>query len=136
MKKSKFLSIIHIPIHYPWGAHGSTIQSSPTLNLETGEEYRLKDLLEGPAGYISLISNLVRKEIDARVKTGNLMEIGDPPFKTIGEDQDFFLSNNAVVIYFQQYEYFPYAAGIQEFPIDYTSLGKILKQDFSFLVDG
>ena len=130
------LSVVFINFQYAGGAHGLTVQNSHTLSLETGEEYRLKDLMEGSAGYISFISDFVREEIDTRTKAGDLMEIGDPSFKTINEDQDFFLSNNAVVIYFQEYEYFPYAAGIQEFPIDYTSLENMLKQDFSFLVDG
>jgi len=130
------LSVVLMDYQYTGGAHGLTVQSSHTLSLETGEEYRLKDLMKGSADYVSLISDFVRKEIDTRVKTGGLMEIGDPPFEAINEDQDFFLSNDAVVIYFQEYEYFPYAAGIQEFPVDYISLENMLKQDFSFLADG
>lgn len=30
---------------YTGGAHGITVQSSHTLNLETGEEYKLRDLM-------------------------------------------------------------------------------------------
>jgi len=130
------LSIVFTNYQYTGGAHGLAIESSHTLNLETGEEFRPKDLMESAAGYISFISDFVRKEIDTRIKAGSLMEIGDSPFETIDENQDFYMSNKAVVIYFQEYEYFPYAAGIQEFSIDYISLEKMLKQDFSFLVDG
>ena len=36
----------------------------------------------------------------------------------IGDSPDFYLTSEAIVFYFQEYEYFPYAAGIQEFPLD------------------
>jgi len=130
------LSVVFINYQYTGGAHGLTAQSSHTFNLKTGEEYRLKDLFRNGADYVPLISGIVSSEIDERVKEGRLPEHAITPFEAIKEDQGFYLSNSAVVVYFQQYEYWPYAAGIQEFPVDFSVLKEMLKPDFSFLLDG
>jgi len=119
------LSVVCMDYQYAGGAHGSTVQSSHTFNLKTGEEYQLKDLMKNDADYVALINNTVRNEINERVKEGMLLEI--TPFETIKDGQDFYLADNAVVIYFQQYEYWPYAAGIQEFPVDFSALKDMLQ---------
>ena len=126
------LSVVFKDYQYTGGAHGSTVQSSYTFNLNTGEEYKLKDLFNSDADYVSFISDTVRKEINERVKDGSLLE-ELTPFNTIREDHDFYLSNDGIVIYFQQYEYWPYAAGIQEFTVEYAALKEMLKPGFSFL---
>ena len=129
------LSVVLTDYQYAGGAHGLTVQSSRTVNLKTGEAYELKDLFKGDADYVSLISSTVRDQINERVKAGILPENAITPFRTIKADQDFYLSDHGMVVYFQQYEYFPYAAGIQEFSVDYSSLKDMLKSDFSFLND-
>ena len=126
------LSVVFKDYQYTGGAHGSTVQSSYTFNLNTGEEYKLKDLFNSDADYVSFISDTVRKEINERVKEGSLFE-ELTPFNTIREDHDFYLSDDGIVIYFQQYEYWPYAAGIQEFTVEYAALKDMLKPGFSFL---
>jgi hypothetical protein len=125
--------VVFLDYQYAGGAHGMTVQSSHTLNLKTGEEYVLKDLVKSGVDYISFISDTVKDEIDKRVKEGKLPDYSLAPFKDIKSDQDFYLSNNGAVVYFQQYEYFPYAAGIQEFTVEFAVLKNMLKPDFSFL---
>ncbi|BAF60542.1 predicted secreted protein [Pelotomaculum thermopropionicum SI] len=131
-----FLSVVFVNYQYAGGAHGLTAQTSHTFNLKTGEEYRLGDLFKNGADYVSFISGIVSGEIKERMAEGLLPENPLAPFKTIKEDQDFYLSNGAVVVYFQQYEYFPYAAGILEFPVEFSVLKDMLKPDFSFLAGG
>lgn len=127
------LSVVFLNYQYTGGAHGLTVQSSRTFNLNTGAEYKLKDLMKADADYVSFVSANVRNEINERVKEGLLYE--NTPFQTIKDDHDFYLSNDAVVIYFQQYEHWPYAAGIQEFPVEFSVLSDMLKPEFSFLND-
>ncbi len=129
------LSVVFMNYQYTGGAHGLTVQSSRTLDLKTGAEYKLKDLVKVDADYVSLISDTVRNAIDERVKGGILPDYSIALFEAIKDDQVFYLSNNAVVVYFQQYEYWPYAAGIQEFPVEYSVLNDMLKSEFSFLND-
>ena len=127
------LSVVFLNYQYTGGAHGLTVQSSHTLDLKTGAEYKLGDLVKVDADYVSYISDIVRNAIDERVKEGILPDYSIASFEAIKEDQDFYLSNDAVVVYFQQYEYWPYAAGIQEFPVEFSVLNDMLKPDFSFL---
>ncbi|HHV98973.1 MAG TPA: DUF4163 domain-containing protein [Clostridiaceae bacterium] len=127
------LSVVLFNYQYTGGAHGITVQSSYTFDLKTGEEYKFKDLMKADADYVTFISNVVKQKIDERIKIGLLPNYLLTPFTAIRDDQDFYLSNNGVVVYFQQYEYFPYAAGIQEFVVDYTEFSNMLKPEFSFL---
>lgn len=131
-----FLSIIFLNYQYTGGAHGGTIQSSLTYNLKTGQEYMLADLFTEGADYVSLMNGVITEEINERIKAELLPEYSISPFRTIRNDQDFYLADGAVAVYFQQYEYFPYAAGIQAFPVEFSVLKDILKPEFSFLVKG
>ncbi len=117
------LSLVFQEYQYAGGAHGYTIQTAYTLNLETGQQYALRDLFKTDADYVALLSNSVKDQLDARGLTIGLFE----PFSQIDPDHSFYLNNNGVVVYFQQYEILPYAAGIQEFTTDYAVLGSNLK---------
>lgn len=130
------LSVILLDYQYTGGAHGYTVQSSHTFDLKTGREYKLKDLVKSGTDYVSFVSGAVKSQIAERVKEGRLPEQPLTPFEAIREDQDFFLSDHGAAVYFQQYEYFPYAAGIQEFTVDFSQLKDMLKPDFSFLYGG
>lgn len=127
------LSVIFLNYQYTGGAHGFTVQSSHTFDLKTGKEYKLKDLMKSDAEYVPLISGIVKSQIEERAKEGLLPEHPITPFEAIRDEQDFYLSNNAAVVYFQLYEYFPYAAGIQEFAVGFSQLKDMLDPDFSFL---
>lgn len=109
--QKNILSLVFQNYQYAGGAHGSTVQTSYTINLETGQQYALKDLFREDADYVSLISNEVKQQLEERDLTEALFE----PFDQIAADQPYYLSNNGIVVYFQQYEILPYAAGIQEF---------------------
>jgi len=102
---------------YTGGAHGSTARVPYTFDLETGELLKLKDVTGGNAKYVQIINAKIQSQIKAR---------GLPllaPFKTIEPDREFYLKHNGVVVYFGQYEYTPYAAGMPEFEIPYGEFG-------------
>ena len=125
------LSVVLSDYQYSGGAHGSTIQSSYTFDLTTGKDLSLADLMTPDSGYTAFINASIRKQIDSRVKTGGLYEF-TPGFTDIGEDPPYYVSDEGLVFYFQQYEYFPYAAGIQEFTIPYADLTSMLKPAYRF----
>ncbi|MFU0832716.1 MAG: DUF3298 domain-containing protein [Oscillospiraceae bacterium] len=127
------LSIVLTNYQYAGGAHGSTIQTAYTFDLNTGHQLTLSDLMKSGSGYEEFFDEQVRKEIDKRVKEGSLYEFQDNPFQTLGEHPNFYLSDDGIVFYFQQYEYFPYVAGIQEFPISYESIANLLNPSYSYL---
>jgi len=123
------LSIVFYNYQYSGGAHGITIQSSYTFDLNTGDEFDLKDLFMDNCDYVSNISKEVKKQMEEKEMTDMLLE----PFEAIKADQDFYLTNNAVVVYFQQYEYLPYYFGIPEFELSFLMLNGMLKPEFNFL---
>ena len=118
------LSLVFQNYQYAGGAHGNTVQTGYTMNLKTGQQCALKDLFKANADYVSIISNSVKTQLDERDLTAALFQ----PFSKINENQGYYLSDNGIVVYFQQYEILPYAAGIQEFTVDYSLLTELLKE--------
>ena len=127
------LSVVLSNYQYAGGAHGSTIQTAYTFDLNTGCQLTLSDLMKSESGYRKVFDAQIRKEIDKRIEENLLYEFEVHPFQTLGENPDFYLTDDDIVFYFQQYEYFPYAAGIQAFPISYDSIANLLKPSFNFL---
>lgn len=129
--QNDLLSLNTYDYQYAGGAHGSTIENGYTINLKTGEILNLSDLLSKDSHYMDYINAVIRSEIDKKVATGELFEL--TPFKTIGDKPAFYLTNGSLVFYFQQYEYFPYAAGLQEFNIPYGNIKDKLAKEYSVL---
>ncbi len=125
--RNNLLSVIFLDYQYTGGAHGSTIQKAYTLDLQTGKEFTMKDLFKTGSDYASLFNSTVKQGIKDR----ELYEL--TTFSAISADQAFYLDNSGVSVYFQQYEYFPYAAGIQAFTLDYRALKDMLVPSLSFL---
>lgn len=117
------LSLVFLDYQFAGGAHGSTIQSGYTFDLATGKQISLAEQFLPDADYINAISKEVKRQIEARGLTDALFE----PFTKIRPDQGYYLTNQGLVVFFQQYEIMPYAAGIQEFTIDYADLQGMLK---------
>jgi inhibitor of cysteine peptidase len=124
--RNNLLCVTLFDYQYAGGAHGSMVQTSYTFDLTTGDILELGDLLNDASSYLPFINSAIRTEIDNRVASGDLVEFDSARFETIGDQPAFYLSDDAIVFYFQQYEYFPYAAGIQEFFIPYSDLADLL----------
>ncbi|MFC5404447.1 stalk domain-containing protein [Cohnella soli] len=103
---------------YTGGAHGSTARTTYTFDLATGDLISLKDAAGGNSDYVNIINAKIKSDIKARGL--GLIE----PFKTIEPDRDYFLKHNGIVVYFGQYEYVPYAAGMPEFEVPFSSFVK------------
>ncbi|MFC4599858.1 stalk domain-containing protein [Cohnella hongkongensis] len=100
---------------YTGGAHGLTARVPYTFDLKTGKLLTLKDVTEGNGNYVSIINDTIQRQIKAR----GIVLLN--PFKTIEPDRDFFLKHNGVVVYFSEYEYTPYAAGMPEFETPFSA---------------
>lgn len=102
-------------------AHGITLIKSLTFNMETGKLYTLADLFTPESNYIKVLSSLIQKQITAR----------DIPllngFNSIRPDQDFYIADKSLVIYFQLYEITPYYVGLPMFPISVFELEHIAR---------
>ncbi|XID92400.1 stalk domain-containing protein [Paenibacillaceae bacterium WGS1546] len=99
---------------YSGGAHGSTARATYTFDLATGKLLTLKDAAGGNERYVAIINDKIQSQIKARRLT--LLN----PFRTIEPNRDFFLKPSGIVVFFTEYEYTPYAAGMPEFEIPYS----------------
>ncbi len=108
---------------YTGGAHGSTIKDAYTFNLKDGTQYKLSDMFKDKVDYVSLISNFVKKQINKRdIHT-------TAPFLKIDDEQEFYIDNNGIKVYFQQYAIGAYALGILEFGADYDDVRDVLNTE-------
>lgn len=132
--RNGLLSVVLTDYQYTGGAHGLTVQYSHTFDLRTGAEISLAGLMKN-SGYTAAVNTFLRNVIHAKEASGDLDEISNEPFQTISAKQDYYLSNRGIVVYFQEYEHFPYAAGIQEFPLGASVVRPLLKPAFFFLAE-
>ena len=116
------LSLSNYTYHYH-AAHGMTYIKSLTFDLEKGKQSQLKDLFKSGSDYIKQLSNIIRMQIKQR----NIQLIND--FTMIRPDQDFYIADKALVIYFQLYEITPYAFGFPMFPISVFDILDIIDED-------
>ncbi|MFF2089686.1 DUF3298 and DUF4163 domain-containing protein [Paenibacillus sp. NPDC058174] len=108
---------------YTGGAHGLTLQKPLTFRVSTGHSYKLSELFKPGSDYISRLSELVKAQIAARdIST---LE----PFKSIRADQDFYVADRALVIFFALYELTPYAYGFPYFPISVFDIQDIIDEN-------
>ncbi len=111
-ENSKVLSLYVDYYFYSGGAHGATDRRAYNYDVASGKVLNLKDIFHPGYQYKSLIDAAIRAEISQRPEDFFPLEMG---FQGIAEQQNFYLQNDSLIIYFNQYEIAPYAAGIQEF---------------------
>jgi inhibitor of cysteine peptidase len=128
---SGVLSIVVSTYTYLGGAHGGETWLPFTFDASTGRELTLADLMQNGSGYREYINGVIRQEIDKMTASEELAEIAT--FEDIGDEPWFYLTPEGLVFYFQQYEYFPYAAGIQQFDIPYGDVAAMLLQKYAAL---
>jgi len=106
----------------PQMAHGMTFLGSVSADVDTGKLFALRDLFKPGSNYINVLSDMIKKQIAQR-KIPTLNE-----FTTIKPDQDFYLADKTLVIYFQLYEITPYYVGFPMFPISVYDLEPIINE--------
>ncbi|RBW69703.1 DUF3298 and DUF4163 domain-containing protein [Bacillus taeanensis] len=104
-------------------AHGMTYAKSLTFSVLTGKNYHLSKLFKPNSSYVKVISDLIR----AQIKERNIPLLGE--FKGIKPNQDFYIADKALVIYFQLYEITPYYVGFPMFPISVYKLQDLIMED-------
>lgn len=121
-RKVLSLSLSNYTYHYQ-AAHGMTYIKSLTFDLEKEQFCQLEDLFKPGSAYVEKLSGLVNEQIKQRALP-LLTE-----FQAIKPDQDFYIADKTLVIYFQLYEIMPYAYGFPMFPISVYDIQGIIKED-------
>ncbi|MBD8068750.1 DUF3298 and DUF4163 domain-containing protein [Bacillus sp. PS06] len=109
--------------YHQQAAHGMTYLKSLTFDLKERKLSRLKDLFKPGSDYVGRLSEIIRSQIEQR-------EIPVfEPFTAIKPDQDFYIADKALVIYFQLYDITPYVYGFPMFPISVYDLQDIIDEN-------
>ena len=117
------LSIVLINYSFAGGAHGNTIAKALNFDIETGHVYTLPELFKPNSNYVKKISDIIKVQIKAR----DLPTLGD--FTEINPNQDFYIADRSLVIFFQLYEITPYYIDIPYFPISIYELEDIINEN-------
>jgi len=112
------LSVTFSQYEYSGGAHGMTYLFSYTYDLTTGRELSLGELFPKGSDYIHAFNTAIVNQMKER----DIYDSQISPFESIAEDQPFYIHNKRAYVYFQQYEIFPYAVGIQSFFIPLSAM--------------
>lgn len=104
---------------YP-AAHGLTILKSLTFDVTSGKVFQLGELFKPGSNYIKVISDLISEQIVKR----DILLLN--PFAGINQNQDYYLADKAIVVYFQLYDITPYAYGFPMFPISLYDLRNLI----------
>lgn len=116
------LSLSNYTYHYH-AAHGMTYIESLTFDLEKGTLCKLKDLFKPGSNYVKRLSAI----IDAQIKERHIETLNG--FTAIRPDQDFYIADKALVIYFQLYDITPYVFGFPMFPISVYDIQDIIDEN-------
>ncbi|MDR3348133.1 MAG: DUF3298 and DUF4163 domain-containing protein [Acidaminococcales bacterium] len=115
------LSIALRGYEYTGGAHGISWQESVTADLETGKVFQLGDLFQSGSGYQKIIDERIAQEINRRAEWR-----GSVRFPGVSADTGFYLTEEALVIYYQPYEIAAYVFGLPTFVLDRYELNDLL----------
>lgn len=109
------LSLVMDQYAYTGGAHGMTLRQAFTFSLKDGKRLLLKDLFGANPNYKKLLNE----------KVGKLLRADEGyfgGFTGLNTEKYFYLKDGRVVLFFQLYEYTPYAAGFPEFTFTFNEL--------------
>lgn len=116
------LTIGNYAFTYP-SAHGLTIVKGLTFDLKSGVGIELNSLFKPDSDYVKILSDIVGQQIKDR----NIALLDE--FKGIAPDQDFYIADKSLVLFFQLYEITPYYMGLQYFPISVYQIQDIIDED-------
>lgn len=87
------------------GAHPMTAIKSLNFNSDTGRDYKFSELFKPDSNYLEVLSEMVLVQL----KKQELPLFDEYP--GIQPDQDYYVADKSLVIYFQLYEVAPYYVG-------------------------
>lgn len=105
------------------GAHPMTIIKSQNYDIDSGRSYQLSEQFKPGSNYIEILSNMVYEEL--RKQDLPLFE----EYPGIRPEQDYYIADKSIIIYFQLYEVAPYYVGFPYAVIPIYNLLDIVRED-------
>ncbi len=123
-----FISLLQNKYVYTGGAHGNTWLISDNIDVKYKKKIMLKDLFFDE-NYIEFLNLRIDELIQENPE--KYSDLWQQP--TIGEKQqeNFYIDDHNLVIFYQPYDLSYYAKGIIEFPISVESLRGYIKPEYA-----
>jgi len=116
------LTLTNYAIH-EYAAHGLTLKVAMNFNLETGENWDLSKQFISGSDFLLRLTKLVTQQIEMR----DFPVFNEPV--TVRSDQDYYIADKALVLFYQIYDISPYYVGLPMFPISVYEIEDILTDD-------
>ncbi|MBW7459323.1 DUF3298 and DUF4163 domain-containing protein, partial [Paenibacillus sepulcri] len=128
--KQKLLELVLNGYNFPFGAaHGMPTKTYAILNLTNGRMYALKDLFKPGSDYVKVLSDIVGKQIR---EDPQYSYVFPGSYTGIRPDQPFYVTDDALHLYFEPYEIAPYVAGFPTFTIPFAQIRDIIDTEGEF----
>lgn len=128
---NNLFSVLHTIYEDTGGAHPMIFRRSETFNLKNGELMVLNDILGGSMEealhrVYEIVLNQIEENKDSSdyYYTENYRE----DLRNYYNENDFYLSGNSIVFYYQLYTLGPYAVGFPEFEIPFADVDQFALQ--------
>ena len=119
----RFMSLTMNYYQFTGGAHGLTVKTAYNIDLSTGKNLELRSIFSDDYDY----SSVILKEVNMQMKKAEEGTFFSDSIERIENEQNFYLTEEGIVMFFQQYEIGPYCIGIPEFFISFDLLRQGLK---------
>ncbi|AFH48667.1 Hypothetical protein IALB_0955 [Ignavibacterium album JCM 16511] len=128
----EFLSIVLNYYEFTGGAHGNYYSVGYNIRTSDGEVLILPDILKPNS--LQALSEFCTEEILNMFDANSLNEAGlFEDELNISDDQDFYITPDALVLQFDPYEIAPYAMGSIDVELKFSKIKNILKENLPFL---
>lgn len=115
---------------YPFGAaHGMPYRVFAHVDLVTGRFYTLADLFKPGSDYAKVLSGIVGEQIK---NDPQYSYVWPESYQGVAPDQPFYVTGEALHVYYAPYEIAPYAAGFPTFTIPFGELDAVLETNGEF----
>ncbi len=126
---SDLISIVQYFYKFNGGAHGYYGHDGYNLDLNAGKLLVLTDIIDSKK--LDELTSLLEKKMVEEFEVERFTDIGLFEEKlTISAEQDFYLTNNALVIEFDPYEIGPYVMGDVEILLPWNEIENLMVSDF------
>lgn len=128
--KENIISLYFDQYEFTGGAHGSTIRSSQNWNMSVGKQIELSYFYQNNHSYVIDIIKEINTQIKEQMQSGtnqyfnNYCELVLEKIKL----ENYYITTDAIVVFFQQYDIAPYSSGIPVFYLMRKSSKNVYKQ--------
>jgi len=123
-----FISIVNEIYTYAGGAHGATAWIADNIDVSSGSKIRLADLFSKESDYREVLNRIMQEMVEA--DSEEYSDLWELPVISDKQEEDFYIEDDKLVIYYHPYELSYYARGFVKFPIGFDYIQSYLKEEY------